>query len=379
LKFHPAAEVFPLLVGKEFAALVSDIKEHGQIDPILVLDGMILDGRNRWRACREASVEPKTKDWPGGNPWDFVWSKNAERRHLEPGQKAAIRYKVEKGSDAWLAKRKAAEDKANRARSEAATEQHKTSNPRKGEKSGAASREAGPKKGGPHHAASALAASSHTSRATSERVIALEKKNPELFEKVCSGEIKLGGACREAKRNESSERLKGFALPTSADGPFGVIVADPPWTYDKRAEDDTHRGACPYPCMSLDAIKAIEIPAVNDAILWLWTTNAHLEHAFGICRAWGFEPKTVLTWVKQKMGLGDWLRGKSEHCLLAVKGRPTVVLTNQTTVLEAAAAEHSAKPDEFYSMVEKLCPDTRRLELFSRRKRDGWYCSGCDL
>ena len=137
------------MVGKEFAALVSDIKEHGQIDPILVLDGMILDGRNRWRACREASVEPKMKDWPGGNPWDFVWSKNAERRHLEPGQKAAIRYKVEKGSDAWLAKRKAAEDKANRARSEAATEQHKTSNPRKGEKSGAASREAGPKKGGP--------------------------------------------------------------------------------------------------------------------------------------------------------------------------------------------------------------------------------------
>ena len=379
MKFHPAAEVFPLLSGKEFTALVADIKEHGQIDPILVLDGMVLDGRNRWRACKEAGVEPKLKDWTGGNPWDFVWSKNAERRHLEPGQKAAIRYKVEKGSDAWLAKQEAAEDKANRARSEAATEQHKMSNPRKGEKSGAPSREGTPKGKHSTHAARALAESSHTSRATSERVISLEKKAPELFEKVCSGELKLGGACREAKRNESSERLKGFALPTSADGPFGVIVADPPWTYDKRAEDDTHRGACPYPCMSLDAIKAIEIPATDDAILWLWTTNAHLEHAFGICRAWGFEPKTVLTWIKQKMGLGDWLRGKSEHCLLAVRGRPTVVLTNQTTVLEANVGEHSAKPSEFYAMVEKLCPDTRRLELFSRCRRDGWYCSGCDL
>jgi len=149
LKFHPAAEVFPLLVGKEFAALVSDIKEHGQIDPILVLDGMILDGRNRWRACREASVEPKTKDWPGGNPWDFVWSKNAERRHLEPGQKAAIRYKVEKGSDAWLAKRKAAEDKANRARSEAAKDNDNAAKTHK--KNSPASREAAPskKKGGP--------------------------------------------------------------------------------------------------------------------------------------------------------------------------------------------------------------------------------------
>ena len=371
MKFHPAAEVFPLLAGKEFAALVADIKEHGQLDPILILDGVILDGRNRWRACKEAQVEPKIKDWNGGNPWDFVWSKNAERRHLEPGQKAAIRYKVEKGSDAWLAKQEAAEDKANRARSEAQKGRPKgePAPPREGARPGKHS----------GHAARALAAASHTSRATSERVISLEKKAPELFEKVCSGEIKLGGACREAKRNESSERLKGFALPTSADGPFGVIVADPPWTYDKRAEDDTHRGACPYPCMSLDAIKAIEIPATDDAILWLWTTNAHLEHAFGICRAWGFEPKTVLTWIKQKMGLGDWLRGKSEHCLLAVRGRPTVVLTNQTTVLEANVGEHSAKPSEFYAMVEKLCPDTRRLELFSRCRRDGWYCSGCDL
>jgi len=369
VKFHPAAEVFPLLAGKEFAALVADIKTNGQIDPILVLDGAILDGRNRWRACKEAGVEPKLKDWAGGNPWDFVWSKNAERRHLEPSQKAAIRYKVEKGSDAWRAKNEAATTKANQARSD--TQKGKP----KGER--AASRDAA-RPTGAHHAASALAEATHTSRATAERVIALEKKAPELFEKVCSGEIKLGAASRTAKRNESAQRLKSYALPTSADGPFGVIVADPPWTYDKRAEDDTHRGACPYPCMSLEAIRAIEIPAADDAMLWLWTTNAHLEHAFGIARAWGFEPKTILTWVKNRMGVGDWLRGITEHCLLAVKGHPTVVLTNQTTVLMAPASDHSSKPEEFYAFVAKLCPDKRRLELFSRKKREGWFSSGSD-
>jgi len=372
LKAHPAAEIFPLLEGKDFASLVESIKENGQREPILLLDGLILDGRNRWRACEAAGVKPKTKNWEGGNPWDFVWDMNAERRHLEPGQKAMLGALAEEGSAAWMAEREAEREAANKARSE--TQKGKP----KGER-GTSREVARSKKGrGKNNAASALAKKTRTSRATSERALTLKKKRPDLAQKVAKGELKLGAACRTAKRDESAKKLKGYSLPTTEDGPFGVVVADPPWTYDLRAKDGTHRGACPYPCMSLDAIRAIEIPAADDAILWLWTTNAHLEHAFGIARAWGFEPKTILTWVKQKMGVGDWLRGRSEHCLLAVRGRPTVVLTNQTTVLEADAGEHSAKPEEFYAMVEKLCPDKRRLELFARRKRDGWFSSGSD-
>ena len=75
------------------------------------------------------------------------------------------------------------------------------------------------------------------------------------------------------------------------------------------------------------------------------------------------------------MGTGDWLRGQTEHCLMCVRGKPTIALTNQTTLLNATAGKHSEKPDEFYSMVEKLCPGSK-LEMFQRRARQGWIGHG---
>ncbi len=155
-------------------------------------------------------------------------------------------------------------------------------------------------------------------------------------------------------------------------GPFRVIVCDPPWKYD-RETDVTQRGTVSYPSLSIDDIKRLPVRkcAHKDCILWLWATNAHLPYAFEIATAWGFEYKTMLTWAKQKMGMGDWLRGKTEHCLLCVRGKPTVQLTNQTTLLIANAGKHSAKPEEFYALVEKLCPGSK-LEMYQRKARKGW-------
>jgi N6-adenosine-specific RNA methylase IME4 len=65
-----------------------------------------------------------------------------------------------------------------------------------------------------------------------------------------------------------------------------------------------------------------------DCLFWLWTTNHHMREAFTVLDAWGFKQKTILTWAKDRMGTGDWLRGQSEHCLLAVRGKPVVELTN---------------------------------------------------
>lgn len=103
-----------------------------------------------------------------------------------------------------------------------------------------------------------------------------------------------------------------------------MLVVDPPWQYDARESDPTHRSANPYPSMSIDDIKAMPIgdAAAGDSVLWLWTTNSHIPESFSIVAAWGFTYKTMLTWVKDRMGTGDWLRGKTEHCLLCVKGKP---------------------------------------------------------
>ena len=77
------------------------------------------------------------------------------------------------------------------------------------------------------------------------------------------------------------------------------------------------------------------------------------------------------------MGLGRWLRSQSEFCIMAVKGKPAVKLTNQTTVIHGERREHSRKPDEFYKLVETLCMG-RRLDYFSRERRPGWAQLGSE-
>ena len=132
--------------------------------------------------------------------------------------------------------------------------------------------------------------------------------------------------------------------------------------------------------MTAEEIAALPIAdrATDDAMLWLWTTNSHLPEAWAIIEAWGFTYKTMLTWAKNRMGTGDWLRGQTEHCLLCVRGKPTINLTNQTTLLHATLRQHSKKPNEFYAMVEALCPGSK-LELFQRTPREGWTGHGNEV
>jgi N6-adenosine-specific RNA methylase IME4 len=146
-------------------------------------------------------------------------------------------------------------------------------------------------------------------------------------------------------------------------------------------EDPSHRGTLPYPSMSIANICAMQVGSIacDDCILWSWTTNFHMCHAFTVLDAWGFEHRTILTWVKHKMGTGDWLRGQTEHCLMAGRGRPALNLTGQTTVLHAPARAHSQKPDEFYALVEPLCPAPRYAELFSRQQRPNWDGHGDEV
>jgi len=100
MKYHPASELFPLMEGEEFEEFKKDIEKKGCREPIVILDEMILDGRNRWRACEELGINPPIKEWCSDeSPVEFVISMNLHRRHLSPEQKAyAIgnQYKLEK-------------------------------------------------------------------------------------------------------------------------------------------------------------------------------------------------------------------------------------------------------------------------------------------
>lgn len=90
LKAHPLAGLFPLIEGQHFDELVTDIRSHGLREPIWLYQGQILDGRNRYRACIEASVTPQVREYIGDDPLGFVLSLNLHRRHLTDGQKAVL-------------------------------------------------------------------------------------------------------------------------------------------------------------------------------------------------------------------------------------------------------------------------------------------------
>jgi len=181
---------------------------------------------------------------------------------------------------------------------------------------------------------------------------------------------------RKAEIEKQIEEIKSnnFQAP---DKKYDVIVMDPPWPYGTQYDPNGRRAANPYPEMSLDEIAAIELPAADNCILWLWTTHKFMRHSFGLLDKWGFRDVAILTWCKDKMGLGSWLRSQSEFCIMAVKGSPKVNLTNQTTVLHAPMREHSRKPDEFYTMVDDLCIGYK-IDWFSREPREGWAQFGND-
>jgi N6-adenosine-specific RNA methylase IME4/ParB-like chromosome segregation protein Spo0J len=215
-----------------------------------------------------------------------------------------------------------------------------------------------------------------------EEIVQAAEQEPEKFQSlldVMNRTGRINGVHQRLKRIRQAEAIQKEPPPLPQ-GPFRVIVVDPPWRYAKRPDDPTHRASVPYPSMDHESLRALDVAglACGDAVLWLWTTNAHMPDAVDLVKVWGFEHKTILTWVKQKMGVGDWLRGQSEHCILAVRGKPTVTLTNQTTVLHADAGRHSAKPDEFYALVESLCPGSK-VELFARKRRQSWVCHGDEL
>lgn len=173
-------------------------------------------------------------------------------------------------------------------------------------------------------------------------------------------------------------------------GRYGVITADPPWSYldaGARGGVDHHYGT-----MTDNEIIAMPVHelAADNAALFLWVTNDRLMSGVGarVARAWGFVPKMPLTWDKQKMGIGRTFRGRTEHVIFAMRGRPHFPHHNLTTLLDrlptypaegammdlpARSQVHSEKPEAFYGLVQHCLPVGPYLELFGRgATRAGW-------
>jgi N6-adenosine-specific RNA methylase IME4 len=164
---------------------------------------------------------------------------------------------------------------------------------------------------------------------------------------------------------------------------YRTIVADPPWRYGANRVHPTSAEA-QYSTLPAAEIAGLPIAdlAEEDAHLYLWVTNPVLSeqrlhggpNACAVARAWGFEPKTLLTWLKGESGagMGFFYRGDTEHVLFCVRGNLPIPPENRrSNVFRGKRGSHSAKPDAFLDLVEQVSPGPY-IELFARRARFGW-------
>ena len=163
----------------------------------------------------------------------------------------------------------------------------------------------------------------------------------------------------------------------NTDKKYKTILADPPWKYGKGFG---YGAGEYYQLMKLDDIKELNINSISEenAHLYLWCPNSLISQALEVMEAWGFKFKTVITWVKHRSIFGYYFKGQSEQLLFGVKGRLPPQNRCQVTIINGKIRSHSMKPDEQYPVIEAVSPSPR-IELFARRRREGWDAWGNEL
>jgi len=379
LQFHPLADIFPLVEGAEFDELVADIREHGLHEPIVVFEDKILDGRNRYRACDAAGVEPTFTVYSGDDPVSYVVSLNLRRRHLSESQRAMVAAKLATLKDGQRA------DLVEGLPIGRASEMLNV-----GERSVARAREVQE-----HGAPELIHAVEQGSVSVSAAADVATLSAQEQREIVARGEREILRAAQdirarkaEIRRAERIERLAATcnqSAPFPSDRRYAVLYADPPWHFEVYNEESGIERAAGnhYPTMSLEDICALPVLslATPAAALFMWTTVPHLRESFQVLDAWGFEYKTNIVWVKDKIGLGYFVRNQHELLLIATRGdMPTPLSANRpSSVITAPRREHSRKPDEAYALIERMYPELPRIELFARQTRLGWAAWGNEV
>lgn len=173
----------------------------------------------------------------------------------------------------------------------------------------------------------------------------------------------------------ASHQLYGFG-----ESGFPTVVVDPPWHYEAGkwvANERFKNDGLPYETMSLDQIKALDIPAADDAHLYLWTTNRYLRDAYDVAEAWGFKFSTLLVWCKpiHGQGPGGAFTITTEYVLFCRRGNLPTNAKHLSTWINGPRGRHSEKPDVFMDLIEQTSPGPY-LEMFSRNARLGWSTWG---
>jgi len=359
-------KLIPALTNEEFKQLEANCLAEGIREKIITWNGFIIDGHNRFEIATRWNLDYQTESKRFDNENDVrEWMINNQfgRRNLSNYQRSVLALELESVFSARAKERMLSGKPVPK------SEQGRT--------------------------IEKVADVANVGKDTIAKVKVIEAKaSEEVKAQLSTGEVSINQVYQEIKKEEKKavrielieqqiEDIEQGLLP-ELEGLFDVVSVDPPWPYEGENKNITsfdsvgRRVANPYPEMSIEDIKKIEMPLINDAVVLLWTTHKFLPDAFEILKEWGLDYKATLVWNKEKMGMGAWFRMQCEFCIVGVKGKPYWENTTFRDILNEPRREHSRKPDSFFEMIEKITMG-RRLEYFSREKRNGWEVFGNDI
>jgi N6-adenosine-specific RNA methylase IME4/ParB-like chromosome segregation protein Spo0J len=381
LAFHPIADLFPLMEGEEFEELVRDVKANGLHEPIVIYEDKILDGRNRYRACLMAEVEPTFRPFDGDDPVNYVVSLNLRRRHLNESQRAMVA--------ARLATLRRGDNQ--HAQICAPSQSDAADMLNVGRRSVQYAREV-QEQGAPElikaveRGEVSISTAADVASLTEEEQQNIVARGPREILEAAKAIRNARAAQKRAEWTQRAIELSNQNAPLPEDRRYPVILADPPWAfevYDETSGFDS-AAAAHYPTMSTEAICAMPVANITtpDTVLFLWTPASHLPEALEVMKAWGFEYKTHMVWDKERAGgLGYWVRNQHELLLIGARGdmRSPESDGRSPSIIRSPRREHSRKPDEAYEAIERMYPDLPRIELFARQAREGWTAWGNEI
>ena len=363
-------DLIPALTEEEYKQLEANILSEGIRDSLLVWNGILIDGHNRYEIATKYGLsydvqEMEFADRAEAERWIIL--NQFGRRNLSAYDRTELALKLKP-----IVEAKAIEK-----------ERERKTTFQKSEKSSL------PKINTTKEIAK-VAGVSHDTIAKVAKIQA--KATPEVKKAVKSGEMSINQAYqatrREEKKAEVKKRIDDYAKVQTGvvdivapKKKYNIIYADPPWKHDAWAAGNKAPNLH-YPTMTTEEISALPISelADNDCALFLWATYPHLPEALQVIKAWGFDYSTAaFVWVKKNktadtpfFGCGAWTRANSEICLLATRGHVQRLDASISQIIEAPIEEHSKKPDIVRELIERLVGKLPRIELFCRHPAVGW-------
>ena len=208
-----------------------------------------------------------------------------------------------------------------------------------------------------------------------KEVASLPREKQEKFLQLASEKDLSVRELREEIRRDGIKE----SHPDLPIGKFRIIYADPPWKYSNSMPEYFSEQANHYQLMSIDEIAAMDIKSLaeDNAVLFLWVTSPILRESFKVIDAWGFEYKSSFVWDKIKHNMGHYNSVRHEFLLICTRGSCTpdnIKLFDSVQSIERT--EHSEKPEFFREIIDTLYTHGRKIELFARKKVEGWEVFG---